>query len=82
MVFFFDAVKPVIKNFKSRYHNISEALLSFVLQKDFIDHVIIGVETAAQLQENLQAAKSTLKVEMELPVIDEKILMPVNWPKQ
>lgn len=79
---FFDEVKPIINDFKSKYPDVGGALLSYVLQKDFIDKVIIGVESTQQLNENIKAIQSEAKVELELPEVNEKILIPANWPKQ
>ena len=53
------------------------------MQKTFIDKVIVGVENAQQLQQNLSAIETGMKD--TLPVIEEimpaSILMPSSWPQ-
>jgi aryl-alcohol dehydrogenase-like predicted oxidoreductase len=77
---FFDGVKPIIASVQNN-ESVSGSLLKYVLEKPFIDKVIIGVEDARQLQQNLDAIDSG----SALPIIDveisENILMPANWPK-
>ena len=78
---FFDSVKPIIKELQGSVQQLPVKLLHFVLEKPFIDHVIIGVETKDQLLENLKV-ESDLE---QLPVLEiefpEQILTPSNWPK-
>jgi aryl-alcohol dehydrogenase-like predicted oxidoreductase len=78
---FFDELKPIISAFKKKTTNTTAALLNFVLQKNYIDKVIVGVETAVQLEENIAAANTNETVDIELPLLNDKILMPANWPK-
>lgn len=74
-------LKDIIKN--SRF-NITEVCLNYALHQDFIDYVIIGVETPKQLSENLSA----LMVEFpqglsdslrEFSIEDKALLNPSNW---
>ena len=80
---FFDQVKPVIfelqKNGKAL---LPGQLLSFVVEKPFVDRVIIGVETEKQLYENLRMLKKAPSLPMLEPLISEEILIPSKWPKK
>lgn len=79
---FFDIVKPLIKRVQQQTHNISGALLHFVVAKPFIDKVIIGVENAEQLLINIRDMKLGIELDKNTINIPEQILMPSNWPKQ
>jgi len=79
---FFDLVKPFIKRVQQQTHNISGALLHFVVAKPFIDKVIIGVENAEQLLINIRDMKLGIELDKNTINIPEQILMPSNWPKQ
>jgi len=78
---FFDEVKPYLKTLQNEYISLSKLLLNFVLGKEFIDKVIIGVENNDQLLQNLKGFQET----EELPDVDfdlsTNILMPMHWPK-
>jgi len=78
---FFDEVKPIIISLQDNVNNLSGALLSFVLDQHFIDKVIIGVENTSQLKENLENFKMGTSLPDLLIHINEKILMPSQWPK-
>jgi aryl-alcohol dehydrogenase-like predicted oxidoreductase len=56
-------------------------LLNFVLNKDFIDKVIVGVENTNQLRENIEGLNNA----KDLPPITDKvsnnILNPSLWKK-
>lgn len=79
---FFDQIKQNVKDLQQQCGSLLQgALLHFVLQHDFIDHVIIGVENASQLKHNIRSLE---QAPLLVPIkgnIDEKIVMPVNWPK-
>lgn len=79
---FFDDVKPVIQKLQKNKKKLVGGLLKFSVSREFIDHVIMGVETEAQLNENLQ----TLEDPIDLPDLQEEIshniLIPSEWPKK
>lgn len=79
---FFDEVKPSL-NLIQKQENLAGKLLKFVLEKDFIDVVNIGVNNTEQLIENLQSinAITTDLPKLEVEKIDTKILVPSGWPK-
>jgi aryl-alcohol dehydrogenase-like predicted oxidoreductase len=80
---FFAKVKPLIAALQTLQSTLPAALLNFVLQKNFIDKVVIGVENVQQLKQNIAAAETTSaaalpEIDIEIP---EEILMPSCWPK-
>ena len=79
---FFDTLKPKLQEIHERYkETLHGALLNFVMQQEFIDVVIIGVETAAQLEDNMHSLDNAPNMEpIEVAYFDE-LLMPVHWPK-
>lgn len=78
---FFNQIKPIIKDVQNS-NNVSKSLISYVESKDFIDKIILGVETASQLAENLKKESSN-KVLKPLNVdVPEEILMPMMWPRK
>lgn len=78
---FFDAVKPVIQSVQQQTKNISGALLQYVISKSFIDKVIIGVETSAQLQQNLDQLSKAVELPACPTTAPGHIVQPANWPK-
>jgi aryl-alcohol dehydrogenase-like predicted oxidoreductase len=79
---FFETVKPLITELQNSVAQLSGVLLRFVLEKPFVDHVIIGVENCAQLVANLEGITTGEKLPALKHVIDDQILMPACWPKQ
>lgn len=79
---FFATIKPFLMQLQT-LHSFPALLLKHVLEKEFIDKVVIGVENVQQLRMNILAAK-TNETQL-LPLVEngmpENILMPVNWPK-
>lgn len=55
-----------------------EVALNFNLQNPNIDGILIGVDTLAQLQSNLDAVKN-IRVDIEIDVQEKELLNPVNW---
>ena len=78
---FFDEVKPLITNLQDE-KPLNGALLKFVLEKSYIDKVIIGVENERQLVQNIES----LEEASSLPDLENKIstnlLIPSLWPKK
>lgn len=61
---------------------IEQCALSFVLQNPFIDGVLIGVDSATQLQNNMNVAIHTIEVEelaKQITVKETSLLNPSNW---
>jgi len=77
---FFNEVKPIIINLQDE-KPLNGALLKFVLEKSYIDKVIIGVENERQLAQNIES----IEIASSLPKLENKIsdniLIPSKWPK-
>jgi aryl-alcohol dehydrogenase-like predicted oxidoreductase len=78
----FDFVKPLLDDLQNNQINLVGSLLRFVVDKPFIDKVIIGVETIDQLQMNLLDLAKGDSLEVKNFNIPEIILVPALWPKQ
>lgn len=77
---FFDEVKPYLKEVQ-KSKTLPKSLLHFVLNKSFIDSVIIGVENNEQLLVNIDNS-GTIEVLPEFnKILSKNILMPMYWPK-
>ena len=80
----FNKIKPFIKTLKTKFKNSDELagfLLKDVLNKHFIDKVIIGVNNLVQLSSILDNLNTTSEDINSIPLIDETILNPSQWPK-
>lgn len=80
----FDAIKPFLEALSEKYPTASEkaaALLSFVLEKPFIDKAVIGLNNAGQLESNINHLKTVEEIDLALPEsVSDEILMPNLWP--
>lgn len=78
---FFEPLKPLLDELK-KTTNLKGELLNFVVGSKFVDRVVIGVESRAQLQENIVSlALAGHRLNPEIPFIEERLLIPSNWPK-
>jgi aryl-alcohol dehydrogenase-like predicted oxidoreductase len=77
----FEEVKDLIQDIKNSTENLAGSLLRFVLEKPFIDRVIIGVENITQLKENLESLNKVFLLPDTKFEISDSILIPSNWPK-
>lgn len=84
------ALKPYLKQIKELAEaerlTLQELALGYVLRNKAIDKVLIGVESAAQLKANLQAAERAAALSDEaiqyintIRVSETDLLSPVNW---
>jgi len=80
---FFNPVKEAIDIYQGAYgNNLSGYMLKYCLNKPFIDKVVIGVNNAKQLEDNIK------KVQIDMTEISldrrfnvpEAILNPAKWP--
>ena len=57
--------------------------LQYVLQKEYIDYVLIGVDSSTQLSNNIKNCKKTVNIPHQMiddiNVIEEDLLNPSNW---
>lgn len=63
--------------------NTTSLALQYVLQKEYIDHVLIGVETSEQLINNIDISLKKVFVPHEeidtIDIIENHLLNPSNW---
>jgi aryl-alcohol dehydrogenase-like predicted oxidoreductase len=79
----FNQVASEIRQLQQQYGDqLSQYLLQYVISRDFIDVVVLGVENQQQLQSNIMDLENT-KDSLKPPAnpISETILMPSMWPK-
>jgi len=78
---YFDEIKKVLVNLQEHKDKLPILLLKWVLQHDFIDKVIIGVNNLQQLEQiivSIEQEKENLSnIEVE---ISDNILVPSKWP--
>ena len=78
----FNAVKGILKGLQEKHSPyLSGALLKYVLDKEFIDVLIMGVENQTQLKHNLESITKASLIQEKSPRLDKKILMPSLWPR-
>jgi aryl-alcohol dehydrogenase-like predicted oxidoreductase len=79
---FFDEVKPILsylhETYKDELHGV---LLNYVLEQEFVDVVIMGIENAAQLGRNIKNLENTEGLEPLSNNYSQQIVMPMYWPK-
>lgn len=77
----FNAIKSVLKRLQEKHSsNLSGALSKYVLDKKFVDVIIMGVESQKQLEHNLESIDKAELIREKRPKLDKKILMPSLWP--
>jgi aryl-alcohol dehydrogenase-like predicted oxidoreductase len=86
---FFDTVKSRLQDMKALALaldiSVSTLCLNYVLSYPEIDKVVIGVDNASQLYQNMESLNTFSKVELvknkltQLSVNDENILNPAKW---
>jgi aryl-alcohol dehydrogenase-like predicted oxidoreductase len=79
---FFNPLKEYLCYLQSWKEELPQVLLSYVMNKSFIDKVVIGVNNSKQLLENVQNlddnSKKIIPYNNEL---DEALITPSMWPK-
>lgn len=78
---FFDPIKPFLTSLQRSAPDLNGSLLKFVLEKKFISKIVMGVESLAQLQNNLNSATDAATLNTEIPDFEEEIIIPAKWPK-
>lgn len=82
---FFSPVKGYLMALQDNFDNsqsVAAALLNWVINKSFIDKVVIGVNTNAQFESNIKGLESSSKCKLpEWISVPNEILMPNLWPK-
>ena len=80
--FFFEVAKPAIAELQLQYsNNLPSALLKYVIDLEFIDVVVLGIENLNQLICNLNNLGNCPPLKENNYKFSESILVPTNWPK-
>lgn len=77
----FNEVKQLLQSVKYSTNNLAGSLLQFVLQKPYIDKVILGVVSKEQLFDNLKSLEIAVRLPQKDFEISNSILNPSRWPK-
>lgn len=84
---YFLPIKSILKEIQFLYPNTFERaafLLAFCLKNPLVDKVVIGVQSAKELQDNIDALLTfnpQANSQFALPNFDTEIVLPYNWPK-
>lgn len=79
---YFDVLKTELSDLQKYFGDtLQGALLRYVLNHDFVDQVIIGVETKFQLLNNLEILKEATDLPKRTTIFSNKLVMPSHWPK-
>lgn len=82
---FFNPIKEYLTNLRKGYgttESIASSLLGWVLEKSFIDRVVIGVNSKDQLLSNIQGLDGDSPELLPKPCeVANELLMPNLWPK-
>ena len=60
--------------------NLSASLLKHVIDQPFIDKVILGVENAKQLEENIDGLALATQLKPLGTISSNELVMPMYWP--
>lgn len=71
-------LKPTIEKLNTIDH-LNDRLLNFVLEQDFIDVVIVGIQDTDQLSQLLNKTNHTMPTNFYVGNFPEDILLPMNW---
>lgn len=81
---FFQSIKPFLTDLQREFTDtkaLAGFLLNEVIKQDFIDKVVIGVNTVAQLKANISGIMNDSSgINVDIPRVNENILMPNLWP--
>src|SRR5215472_36654 len=68
--------------------SVADLCLAYVRGQDWIDGVVVGMETESQLDENLRlfvrpplAPQDCAAIELRIPRLPERLLDPAQWPQ-
>lgn len=79
-----NSLKEIKEIAKSNDIELSRLAINYAYQQDFIDNVLIGVDTVKQLNENLQLIENPISKEVmgkidEINIVEKLLLNPSNW---
>lgn len=82
---FFESVKPELIQIRSKFSSVEEMsgyLLYFCASHPAVSRVVVGVNTAQQLLQNVNSLKNVKHIEWpNFAPKTESILLPYHWPK-
>lgn len=78
---FFNDVKPIIQQLQKHGNALPGMLLKYCIDKPFIDKVVFGVNTLAQIQNNIKSIQNAKNLPLNTKKVDKSILIPSKWPK-
>ncbi|TVZ28218.1 aryl-alcohol dehydrogenase-like predicted oxidoreductase [Gillisia sp. Hel_I_86] len=78
---YFSEIKENLRELQLLQEDLSVSLLRFVLDKSYIDKVIIGVENSKQLKQNIEGLKNAKELPILNKDISRQILNPSLWKK-
>lgn len=76
---YFNEIKDDLRELQLLQEDLSVSLLNFVLDKSFINKVIIGVESSNQLRQNLEGLKNVRDLPALNNAVPKHILSPSLW---
>ncbi len=82
LIDYFSAFRKELQKLRDVAGNqLAPALLKYVVQKEYVDVAIVGIQTAVQLEEIIKHLELAPDLPGILTRFEEEILMPSNWPK-
>ena len=78
---FFDQIKPLLIELQKKRSMLPGQLIKFVIEKPFIDKIILGIETEKQLKENINSIEPAMSLPPLKQMISDELLIPSKWPK-
>lgn len=75
----FNEIKADLCELQLMKEHLSVSLLNFVLQKEFIDKVIIGVESSKQLHQNIEGLHNAKELPNLERTVSSQIINPSQW---
>jgi aryl-alcohol dehydrogenase-like predicted oxidoreductase len=79
---FFDPVKEYLKELMEKFPDPAAragSLLRYVVEQPFVDKVVIGVNNAQQLRDNLSSLNNAARLKKNIREIPEEIVLPFLW---
>jgi aryl-alcohol dehydrogenase-like predicted oxidoreductase len=80
---FFNPLKEYLAYLQTWKEELPQVLLSYVINKSFIDKVVIGVNNSKQLQDNVRNFDdNSKKIILNNNKFNEALITPSKWPKK
>jgi aryl-alcohol dehydrogenase-like predicted oxidoreductase len=80
---FFSPFYPELEYLQTTFkNNLSASLLKYVIEQPFVDKVILGIENANQLEENINGLETAMDLKPLSKQFSDQLVMPMHWPKE